>query len=184
MKGSGVYKIQSISHPERCYIGSTNKFSRRKWEHFHRLRKNNHDSPKLQAHYNKYGESDLVFSIVARCEPERAWIKEQCYLNIYKPWFNISPTVGSSQGIVRSDEFRQKVSLEKKGKTLSEEHKGRISKSMQGENNSMYGKEPWIKGKKNPFSEETLAIIGEAARKRWKLWRLEKQKTEPCLEFI
>lgn len=140
MLESGVYKIQSISHPERCYIGSAVKFKRRKRDHFYKLSKNKHDSPKLQNHYNKYGKDDLVFSVLIECPREKVVIKEQCFMNIYKPWFNISPTATSSQGIRRSDEFRRKVSEIKSGVALSEIHKARIGKAQEGENNSFFWK--------------------------------------------
>jgi group I intron endonuclease len=64
MKIVGVYKIQSIIKPERIYIGSTVDMVNRWWTHLYYLRNGDHHSPKLQRHYNKYGEDDLVFEII------------------------------------------------------------------------------------------------------------------------
>jgi group I intron endonuclease len=137
---SGVYKIQSILYPERCYIGSTNNFTRRRREHFYNLRNNKHDSPKLQNHYNKYGENDLAFSVVVECEEERAVVKEQCYINIFKPWFNISPTASSSLGIKRSDDFKQNLKVIRTGMFHTEEYCKQESIDRMGENNPFFGK--------------------------------------------
>ena len=64
MKISGIYKIQSVIKPDRCYIGSGVCIKSRWNRHLCDLRHNRHWSKKLQNHYNKYGESDLQFSIL------------------------------------------------------------------------------------------------------------------------
>ena len=98
---SGIYKIESKVHPDRIYIGSAVNFRHRKNIHFRTLKKNIHKNPKLQAHYNKYGEGDLSFSVIAICDkkeliPENKiiWI-EQFFIDAYKPWFNIAKIAGS-----------------------------------------------------------------------------------------
>ena len=68
MKISGIYKIQSLIKPERIYIGSGCDLKRRRNYHWNDLRKNKHHSILLQRHYNKYGESDLSFSVLLGCE--------------------------------------------------------------------------------------------------------------------
>ncbi len=70
MKLSGIYQIQSKIKPERCYIGSAIHISNRWTKHLSELRLNRHHSRKLQLHYNKYGESDLQFSVLLGCEKE------------------------------------------------------------------------------------------------------------------
>ena len=54
---SGIYKIQSIIKPERCYIGSAVNIQKRWRDHKRELRNNKHSNKKLQNHCNKYGES-------------------------------------------------------------------------------------------------------------------------------
>jgi len=68
MKIAGIYKIQSTVKPDRFYIGSSVNISKRWSCHINDLRKNKHHSSKLQNHYNKYGESDLRFTIILGCE--------------------------------------------------------------------------------------------------------------------
>lgn len=115
MKISAIYKIQSISHPERCYIGSAVHLRERKNVHFHNLRKNKHHSPKLQHHFNKHGESDLVFVVIEPCFPEFLIIREQYYINLLKPWFNICPNAKNRLGTKHSEESKRKNSESNKG---------------------------------------------------------------------
>ena len=100
---SGIYKIQSISHPERCYIGSAIKIKDRWRKHLYDLESNKHHSLKLQNHYNKYGKDDLAFSVIDPCLPEFLTTIEDTYLHTL-PYFNICPKAGSCLGIKRTKE--------------------------------------------------------------------------------
>lgn len=138
MSQSGIYKIQSISHSERCYIGSSFAINERWKIHLIYLRRGDHHSPKLQNHYNKYGENDLEFIIVEPCMPDWLVIREQYYIDTLKPWFNICPKAGSARGVKRSKEFCENLSRRMKGKRymlgkkMSEESKLKVSKSNKG----------------------------------------------------
>lgn len=101
MNISGIYKIQSKIKPERIYIGSAINISHRWNMHLFRLRKKEHHSSKLQNHYNKYGESDLLFSILLGCEISDLIKIEQYFIDSYRPWFNICKVAGSALGIKR-----------------------------------------------------------------------------------
>lgn len=156
---SGIYKIQSISIPTRFYIGSAGTLNNRYHLHFRQLRENRHHSAKLQRHYNKYGESDLVFSIILECRVEDLIKEEQKYLDLYKPYFNCSYVANSCRGVKRSnetkrkiseahkgiathcmkhtEESRQKMSEAKKGKRPSEEARRKMSLSRMGNKNGV-----------------------------------------------
>lgn len=108
MKISGIYKIESKLKPERIYIGSTININIRWNKHLTDLKKNRHHSIKLQNHYNKYGESDLQFSILVECEKENLLKIEQEFIDSYKPYFNICPIAGNCTGIHRSEKEKQK----------------------------------------------------------------------------
>jgi group I intron endonuclease len=143
---SGIYKITSKVHPERIYIGSAVNFRQRKNTHFLSLKKGKHKNPKLQAHYNKYGDADLLFCIVAICSKEDlmpvnniVWL-EQFFIDAYNPWFNCSPTAGSSLGIKRSQDTIDKM----KGRRMSQETIDKISFSK-------LGSIPWNKGMKGQY---------------------------------
>jgi group I intron endonuclease len=172
MPNSGIYKIQSINFPVKIYIGSAINLRSRKNMHFSDLRKGSHSNIKLQNHYNKYGETDLVFSVIEPCLPEFLIIREQHYIDILHPSFNICPKAGSSLGVKRSEAYIQKMRERKyspetkkllsdlkrgkptwsKGKHLSEEHKNNIAKAQMGENNSFFNKK---------HTKKTKKIIGE-----------------------
>lgn len=169
MKYPAIYKIQSKKFPNRCYVGSANNVKNRWSNHIGILRKGKHHSIKLQNHYNKYSESDLVFIIIEPCLPEFLIEREQYYLDKEKPYFNICKIAGSCKGIIASDEtkrkmsetrkghfgwnkgkkgmvkhteqHKKKMSLLKSGVPRSEETKAKISKTLKGK----------MSGDKNPF---------------------------------
>lgn len=118
MKISGIYKIQSIVKPERCYIGSAVNIKSRWESHLRTLRNGKHHSLKLQRHFDKHGEEDLIFIIIEPCFPQFLICREQSYIDSLKPYFNICMIAGSSLGI--HFKIRQK-------KILSIEHKKNIS---------------------------------------------------------
>jgi len=145
MKISGIYQIQSKLKPERIYIGSAVDIHNRWRRHLWYLRNNNHHSSKLQRHFNKYGKSDLIFSIIIGCDKEDLISTEQYFLDIKNPFFNTCKIAGNTHGIKYSEETKKKLSILKKGKPtwnkglkLSDEHKKHISESQMGDNNSFY----------------------------------------------
>jgi len=179
MKVSGIYQIQSKIKPERIYIGSAVSIRQRRYEHLFHLRKNKHHSRKLQRHYNKYGESDLVFIIVELCFPEFLTAREQYYINKLKPWFNIRKIAESNLGLKCSDETRQKISESLKGRILSEKHRKNISEGHKGIICSEETRQKMSKsliGKHH--SEETCKKIGEASKSRKHTEKTKRKMSE------
>jgi group I intron endonuclease len=126
---SGIYKIQSKQKIERTYIGSGVNIQKRWWTHLCELRANKHKNGKLQNHFNKYGELDLQFSILLKCNKEDLIKYEQLFINSLNPYFNICKTAGSLLGTKRSNEVRLKMSKLRKGikrKPHTEETKNKI----------------------------------------------------------
>ena len=111
-----IYKIASILKPNRFYIGSAVNYDNRVKRHIYELKRQNHKNKILQNHFNKY-ENDLQFSIIEILENKSDLIaKEQFYIDLLKPTFNICKIAGSSLGVKRSDEFKLKISIAKTGK--------------------------------------------------------------------
>jgi group I intron endonuclease len=110
MKISGIYKIQSKVKPDRIYIGSGCDIRQRWRHHLSDLRHNDHHTIKLQRHFNKYGEADLVFIIIEPCFKEFLIIREQFYFDQLNPYFNSSPTAGNCLGVKHTDETRKRMS--------------------------------------------------------------------------
>ena len=139
IKQSGIYMIQSISNPERIYIGSAVWIKKRWGYHLEDFYNNKHKNPKLQNHYNKYGKKDLVFSVLESCPIESLIEREQYYINTLKPWFNINKIAGSGGRL---------------GSTQSEESRKRIS-------DGHLGQVPWNKGKTGVYSELYIKTFKE-----------------------
>tara|TARA_Y100000310_G_scaffold130269_1_gene129467 strand:+ start:247 stop:876 length:630 start_codon:yes stop_codon:yes gene_type:complete len=69
-KKSGIYKL-TINN--KCYVGFTKDFDKRKREHHSTIKRNKHINTHLQNAYNKYKEFD--FSIIEESKD----IKRECY---------------------------------------------------------------------------------------------------------
>lgn len=170
MKSSGIYKIQSKTKPERIYIGSAVNIKHRWSQHLFDLRLNKHSSQKLQNHYNKYGENDLIFIITELCFPEFLTAREQHYINKLKPYFNICKIAGSSLGIKRSEEYKRKISEANKGHKHTKEWKIKISQRMKGNKHAL-GSRGSLGYKFTPEQIKKLSI----AHKGQKSWNKGKK---------
>jgi len=151
MKLQGIYKIQSFIKPERFYIGSALDINVRWRNHINSLRKGRHHSKKLQNHFNKYGESDLLFSIIEPCLPEFLTVIEDSYIHPL-PYFNNCPTAGSQLGMKCSEETKLKIGIANKGRVVSEETKLKMSKIKKGKKASI--------GTKIKMSKNNKGMLG------------------------
>lgn len=147
-KESGIYIIKSIGKPSRFYIGSAINIYKRRQYHLESLHKNKHHSHKLQRHYNKHGDTDLVFNVIQLCDKESLITLEQYFIDAYNPYFNECKIAGSCLGRKHSPETRAKISKANKGQI------------------------PWIKGVGH--SEETKKKIGNANKGRE--WSIEQRE--------
>ena len=141
-KTFGIYKIQSKIKPNRIYIGSTADISQRWNQHICHLRTNTHANKKLQNHFNKYSESDLIFSIIEPCLPEYLIIREQYYLNTLNPWFNCRLIAESNKGMIPSEETRIKMGKAHKGKRSPMEGKKHSTETREKMRKSALNREP------------------------------------------
>ena len=124
---TAIYQIQSNLKPERIYIGSAIDTQKRWQSHLSNLKLNKHHSAKLQSHYNKYGEGDLLFRVLIECDTENLIATEQSFIDLYNPWFNMCPIAGSRLGVICSLETIQRMRESKKG--MTEETKKKMSES-------------------------------------------------------
>lgn len=130
-----VYMIFSIKNPERFYIGSTKDFKDRMNSHLWFLRKNKHHSGRLQNHYNKYGQDDLVFVVLKEYEifsKSELLLDEQRYLDYLNPFFNLCRIAGSRAGIKISAEHIQALVNSNKGRPVTQETRDKISRANKG----------------------------------------------------
>jgi len=184
MKITGIYKIESKIKPERIYIGSAVDIGKRWGTHLSRLRNSNHGNPKLQSHFNKYGDVDLEFSILLGCERDDLIKNEQYFIDSYKPWFNIRKIADSNLGLryklsqeTRIKMFRKRLDgdykLRAKGISPSKETRLKISNSLKGRIKSAEECKNISKGQlgiKKPKTEEQ--------KKRISIWQKGRKHSE------
>jgi group I intron endonuclease len=137
---SGIYKIQSISYPDRVYIGSSINIRQRWKQHIKELKGSYHHAKKLQRHVNKYGIEDLLFIPYFKVEKESLIYMEQSFMLLNKPYFNSAPNAGSRLGMPCSEEAKLKLSKANKGRKHTLEARRKISECQMGEKHHFYGK--------------------------------------------
>ena len=144
----GIYKIENkINH--KVYIGQSVDIYSRWYNHKCSLRNGTHYNLHLQCAWNKYGEENFDFSIIAECTEEDLNQVEMMYISNYQSYkseFGYNLTLGG-EGSVPNDETREKFSRANAGennpmfgKCHTDETKKKISVALSGENNPNYGK--------------------------------------------
>lgn len=147
MKAQIIYKIINIING-KFYVGSTVNQRERFRAHRTRLRNNNHHCAHLQYAWNKYGEDNFIFKVIAHIpedesihEAENLWLsehvgKEHCY-NTSK--FSEAPMKGrnhTTKAKALMSENRTGVHAGENhyryGATLSEEVKRKIGDTQRG----------------------------------------------------
>lgn len=176
MQISGIYKIQSIIKPNRCYVGSAVNITNRWRVHLSHLRGNKHNN-KLQRHYNKYGELDLQFTILLGCEKEDLIKHEQFFIDSLNPYFNNRPKADSNMGChwKMSKEDSIKMSKRMKGHFVSDETKNKIRISntnkkwdderRKRQSERMKGRPSPMKGKKTSGAAKLKQSIAHTGKK-------------------
>lgn len=87
----GIYAIKNTVNG-KIYIGSTNNYTRRKWEHLARLRSDNHGNEYLQRSWNKYGEDAFEFIFLYEVEDELLAHEQKC-VDVFAPEYNMAEIV-------------------------------------------------------------------------------------------
>lgn len=125
-------------------MGSSTDLTQRLYSYYSIKRISSSKSPIYQALY-KYGFSNFRFEILEYCTVENLIEREQHYLNLRLPEYNILQVAGSSFGFKHSDktfelfrnrliskDTRKLLSLAATGRTLGAEDKEKISKARRG----------------------------------------------------
>jgi len=147
-----IYKITNIVNG-KIYIGSAKNYWNRMWTHISRLRNKTHYNQYLINSWHKYGEENFKFEILETVDNIKNLLdREQYYLDLFKPYdikigYNINIKASSTLGYKHTDEAKKAMSLSKKGKPQSEEHKKKVQEWRKN-NHPMKGK----KGKDNKRS--------------------------------
>lgn len=101
----------------------------------------------------KHGYSNFQLEILEYCSKETVISREQYYIDLFKPTYNINSTAGSRLGSPHSEATKEKMSNLVKGRKLTEQTKKLLSLANKGINNANFGKR---------HSAETKALISLA----------------------
>ncbi len=124
MMNTGIYIIINILNG-KIYVGSSSSPQglKNRWNrHLYFFRNNKHNNVHLQRTYNKYGEGIFRFFVIERCESIICIEREQYWIDLLKPDYNMCPKAGSSLGYKHTEESKRIMSALKKGIRPSEEH--------------------------------------------------------------
>jgi len=108
---NGVYCIINIVNNKK-YVGSCaakDFIYMRLMHHKKDLENKKHCNIKLQRAFNKYGIENFIFEILEICVPENCIKREQYYIDLLKPEYNIAKIAGNTLGRICSEETRQKI---------------------------------------------------------------------------
>lgn len=151
MKICGIYCIKNTID-NNIYIGSSIDINKRKKQHFSALKNNKHHSRYLQRSFNKYKENNFSFSILEECESENLLIREQHFIDILNPRYNICKIAGNSLGTKRTQEAKLNISKAQKErfKTQNAWNKGipRTLNEIENQRNKIIGRPSKKKGMK------------------------------------
>lgn len=148
-KSTGVYCIKNIITGD-MYIGSSVNCLYTRWkDHYTLLKTNKHHNRHLQNAVNKYGIYLFIFGVLEYCDIDLCISREQQYIDVWHPKYNIALIAGNTKGIKktqeainktiafhtgrkRSEESKQCMREARKGMLLSEEHKKNIGLASKG----------------------------------------------------
>ena len=152
---SGIYQITNQANGKR-YVGSAVNLTKRWRAHLNTLRHRRHKNPHLQCAYDKYGEEALHFTVLEFVDDSLQLIpREQVFLDLLSPEYNIAPIAGSALGVRHTNATRNRMSQAQRGHRVSEKTKRKISEALSGERHPNYGKH---------LSKEHRKKLGEAIR--------------------
>lgn len=125
---SGVYKILNKING-KFYIGSSTRLNIRNMEHFRLLKSGKHGNAYLQHSYNKYGKENFIYEVLEYCHDTKCIEREQYYINLLIPKYNICPLAGTCKGRILSNTHKKLIGESNKNKIRSSEVKERWSKA-------------------------------------------------------
>lgn len=129
---TGIYCIRNLIDG-RFYIGSAARDITKRWkDHRKTLRADEHANFRLQAAWRFYGEDNFRFAVVEECSAEQCIAREQHFIDIFDPEYNICRIAGSSLGLRRTEATRARISAVTAGRKLSPEWRKKIGDALRG----------------------------------------------------
>jgi group I intron endonuclease len=129
----GVYRLTNIAN-KKTYVGSARNLRTRFYVYYSASRLASSNMIIYKA-ILKYGYSNFILEILEYCEPDNVVGREQYYLDLLKPEYNILSTAGSSFGYKHTKEALEKMSVGRSAYTgykLSAETRGKLAVAATG----------------------------------------------------
>lgn len=129
---SGIYRLNNII-TGKSYIGSSVSLARRFSNYYSLGYLKNHTKNGFSFLNNsllKYGYSNFSIDILEYCESSLCISREQYYLDLLKPEYNICPIAGSRLGSKQSEETKAKIRANNLGKRHTPEIRQKIGLSI------------------------------------------------------
>lgn len=104
----------------------------------------------------KNGYSNFTLEILEYCTANNCIDREQYYIDLFKPEYNLLTKAGSWFGFKHTEESLAKIAASHLGKTHSLETRTKIGEAVGGKNHPMYGK-PRAIGAGKP--SQTISVI-------------------------
>lgn len=107
---SGIYTIENVIN-KKLYVGYTDNFKKRFYNHKSHLNRNVHGNEHLQKAWNKYGKDNFKFEVLSCCS-EEFLVSEEHYwcnmLDVHNPLlgYNIQSTNPEKRGMTNVDKLR------------------------------------------------------------------------------
>ena len=138
---SGIYKIVNVKTGD-FYIGSSVNLEKRRKSHTYLLKNNRNGCKILQNAWNKYGEDNFKWEILAYSPKEYLFKLEQFFVDCLEPKYNILikdirvPTSGKSEYKDKSlyvkyakERLKNNSGFGQKNKQVEVYHKGKLIKT-------------------------------------------------------
>nr|QJQ35508.1 GIY-YIG endonuclease [Fusarium begoniae] len=105
---SGIYRWLN-KKDNKCYVGSATILPRRIKRYFSVKGLNNSNCRLISRALLKHGHSNFRLEILEHCKKDVLYKREQYYMDMYKPVYNILKVAGSSLGYKHSPEVLMKL---------------------------------------------------------------------------
>lgn len=128
----GIYKIINTIN-NKCYVGSSVNLAKRKSKHRFELDRGIHPNDHLQRAWTKYGGVKIFkFEVILECSKEKLIEQKQYYINVLCPEYNICRIAGNSLGRIPTQETRDKMSIAQTKRVVTNEFRKAVSKGCIG----------------------------------------------------
>jgi group I intron endonuclease len=161
---SGIYCIFNVV-TDKIYFGQSFDVENRLRKHKESLRRGTHYNDHLQKAFNKYGESNFLFSLFLECPESKRDFYEIKFIKDFqttnrKCGYNIQS--GGYYHKNMADETKQKLSDALKGRITNPQNHARLIETQKGENHPMWIKDFTIEDAVNDYQVGmTLEEIGK-----------------------